>query len=113
MTWGKGLIIAFGLMLLTHVAHAREIERFTDSQGTLHITNLGPKKPGSPVNSPSPAASFRPGNSPENAPVAPAALELTPRPKPQRPWPRRRRPDRFRPNPDPVPGSAMQPVQAG
>ena len=65
MTWGKGLIIALGLMLLTHVAHAREIERFTDSQGTLHITNLSPKKPGSPVNSPSPAASFRPGSSPK------------------------------------------------
>ena len=68
MTWGKGLIIALGLMLLTHVAHAREIESFTDSQGTLHITNLGPKKPGSPANPPSPAASFRPGNSPGKRP---------------------------------------------
>ena len=70
MTWGKGLIIALGLMLLTHVAHARDIESFTDSQGTLHITNLGPKKPGSPANPPSPAALLRPGSLPGKVPIA-------------------------------------------
>jgi hypothetical protein len=71
MTWAKRLIIALGLMLLTHVAHARGIESFTDSQGTLHITNLGPKKPDSPVNPPSPEASLAPRSLRGNAPVPP------------------------------------------
>ena len=52
MSWGKFLIISLGLMLLTHVAHARDIESFTDSQGILHITNPGAKRPGSPTNPP-------------------------------------------------------------
>ena len=60
MTWGKRLIIALGLLLLTNVAHARGIESFTDSQGTMHITNLGPKKPDSPATPPSPEASLSP-----------------------------------------------------
>ena len=88
MTWAKGLIIALGLVLLTCVAHAREIERFTDSQGTLHITNLGPKKPGNLANSPSPAAPFRPGSSPGNPPVTPSALELTPKAQTPAPLPK-------------------------
>ena len=67
MTWGKCVIISLGLMLMTHVAQARDIDTFTDSRGTLHITNLGSKKPGSPANSPSPAARFRPGSSPGDA----------------------------------------------
>ena len=52
MSWGKLLIISLGLMLLTHVAQARDIESFTDSQGILHITNPGAKRPGSPANPP-------------------------------------------------------------
>ena len=67
MTWGKCVIISLGLMLMTHVAQARDIDSFTDSQGTLHITNLGSQKPGSPANSPGPAARFRPGSSPGDA----------------------------------------------
>ena len=67
MAWGKCVIISLGLMLMTHVAQARDIDTFTDSRGTLHITNLGSKKPGSPANSPSPAARFRPGSSPGDA----------------------------------------------
>ena len=78
MTWGKLLIISLGLMLLTHVAPARGIEKFTDSQGTLHITNLGPKKPDSPVDPPSPGTSSFPGNLPGNIPVTPPARELVP-----------------------------------
>jgi len=70
MSWGKGLIIFLGLIQLFHVAHARDIESFTDSQGTLHITNLGPKKPGSPANPPSPAALLRPGSLPGKVPIA-------------------------------------------
>ena len=52
MAWGKCLIIILGWMLVTHVAYARDIETFTDSQGTLHITNIAPKKPSSPVTRP-------------------------------------------------------------
>ena len=78
MTWVKGLIIALWLMLLTHVAHAREIDKFTDSQGTLHITNLSPKKPGSPAYPTSHAVPFRPETSPEHALVTPAVPDLTP-----------------------------------
>lgn len=78
MNWVKSLVITLGLILVAHVAHAREIEKFTDSQGSLHITNLSPKKPGSSANPPSLAAPVRPGSSSPNAPVNPPALELTP-----------------------------------
>ena len=81
MTWGKRLIIALGLMLLTHVAHALRVEKFTDSQGTLHITNLGPKKPDSPADQPSPGAPSFPSRLRGITPAPPApppATELVP-----------------------------------
>ena len=84
MTWGKGLIIFLGLMQLSHVAHARDIESFTDSQGTLHITNTAPKQQGSPANPPSPVAPVRPSSVPGKAPIALPARELAPQaPAPQ------------------------------
>ena len=131
MTWGKSLIIFLGLMQLSHVAHARDIESFTDSQGTLHITNTGPKQPESPANPPSPAAPLRPGSLPGKAPIAlparepaPKAQAPAPKPEPQPqftiqrlkprlPSPRRLRPYRFRLIPNPVPGSPIQKAQAG
>ena len=76
MIWGKRLIISLGLMLITHVAHAREIESFTDDRGTLHITNLGPKKPGTLANPPSPAATLIPGSLPGKAPATPPIRKL-------------------------------------
>ena len=60
MNWGNRLIIAVALMSFTHVAHAKGIEKFTDSQGTLHITNLESKPPDNPVNQPSPGAFLSP-----------------------------------------------------
>ena len=87
MTWGKGLIISLGLMLLTHVAHARGIESFTDSQGTLHITNTGPKQQGSPANPPSPAALLRPSSLPGKVPIALPARERAPEAQPPAPQP--------------------------
>lgn len=78
MTWGKRLMIALGLMLLTQVAHALGIEKFTDSQGTLHITNLGPKKPDSPADKPSPGASSFPGRLRGTIPVPPPASGVVP-----------------------------------
>jgi len=80
MTGGKRLIIALGLMLLTHVAHARDIDRFTDSQGTVHITNPGSKKPDSPGNLPRPEASSSPGGLLDNSPITPPADEHIPMP---------------------------------
>ena len=85
MNWGKGLIIVLGLMQLSYVAHARDIESFTDSQGILHITNTGPKQPGSPANPPSPAAPLRPSSFPGKAPIASPARE--PAPQAQAPVP--------------------------
>jgi hypothetical protein len=87
MSWGKGLIIFLGLMQLSYVAHARDIESFTDSQGTLHITNSGTKQPDSPANPPSPAAPLHPSRLPRKAPSAlparePAPRAQTPAPKP-------------------------------
>jgi hypothetical protein len=79
MTWGKRLIIALGLMLLTHVAHALGIEKFTDSQGTLHITNLGPKKPENQVNQPSPGASHLPSRLRNITPAPSPAKEVSPK----------------------------------
>jgi soluble lytic murein transglycosylase-like protein len=78
MTWGKGLIIFLGLMQISLVAHARDIESFTDSRGTLHITNLGPKKPESPANPPNPAVLLRPGSLPGKTPITPPAKVLAP-----------------------------------
>lgn len=78
MTWGKRLIIALGLMLLTQVAHALGIEKFTDSQGTLHITNLGPKKPDSPADQPSPGAPSFPSRLRNNTSVPPPAVGVVP-----------------------------------
>ncbi|MDO9530616.1 MAG: transglycosylase SLT domain-containing protein [Deltaproteobacteria bacterium] len=94
MNWGKGLIIVLGLMQLSLVAHARDIESFTDSQGTVHITNIGSKQQGSPANSPSPAAPLRPSSFPGKAPPpmparepAPQAQAPAPNPEAQAPIP--------------------------
>lgn len=96
MTWGKCLIIYLGLMLLTYVAHAWAIESYTDSQGTLHITNVEPKKQGSPVELPGPGASLLRGSLNGKAPVTPPATG--PVPKVQSPDPD----DKAAPN-EPVP----------
>ena len=92
MSWGKGLIIFLGLMQLSYVAQARDIESFTDSQGILHITNAGSKQPGSPANPPSPAAPPVPSSLPRKAPIAlparePAPQAQAPVPVPQAPAP--------------------------
>ena len=88
MAWGKCLIISLGLMLITQAAHARDIETFTDSQGTLHITNFGSTKQKSPANPPNPAASPDPGNVPGQVPVTlpgsvPVPGAQPPAPKPE------------------------------
>jgi hypothetical protein len=80
MTWGKRLIIALGLMLLTQVAHALRVEKFTDNQGTLHITNLGPKtSEDNPVKQPSPGTSHLPGRLRGITPAAPTTKEPSPK----------------------------------
>jgi len=81
MNWGNRLIIAVVLMLLTHVAHAKGIEKFTDSQGTLHITNLGPAQADKPVDQPSPGASSLPSRLRNIPPVAPPAKDPVPKAK--------------------------------
>jgi soluble lytic murein transglycosylase-like protein len=84
MNWGKGLIIVLGMMQLALVAQARDIESFTDSQGTLHISNTGPKQPGSPAappspeTPPSPSATPRPSSFPGKASIASPAREAAP-----------------------------------
>jgi soluble lytic murein transglycosylase-like protein len=85
MNWGKALIIVLGLMQLSSVARARDIESFTDSQGILHITNSGSKQQGSPATPPSPAAPLRPSSFPGKAPPPLPATE--PAPKAQAPVP--------------------------
>jgi hypothetical protein len=82
MSWGKGLIIFLGLTQLSHVAHARDIEGFTDGQGILPITNAGAKQQGSPENPPGLAAPFRPSSLPRKAPMALPAREPGPSPSP-------------------------------
>jgi soluble lytic murein transglycosylase-like protein len=78
MTWGKYVIISLGLMLVTHLAQARDIDSFTDSQGTLHITNLGSAKSKRPANLPNPAASLPSGHLLGQTPVTPPARALAP-----------------------------------
>jgi len=92
MNWGKGLIIVLGMMQLALVAQARDIESFTDSQGTLHISNTGSKQQGSPETPPSPVATPRPSSFPGKAPIAspdreaaPQAQAPAPNPKAQAP----------------------------
>jgi hypothetical protein len=87
MRWGTSLIIALGLMQLSYVAHARDIESFTDSQGILHITNSGPKKQGSPANPPNPAAPLRPSPLPVKAPTPAPVRELAPEAQTPAPMP--------------------------
>jgi hypothetical protein len=109
MSWGKGLIIFLGLMQFSHVAYARDIESFTDSQGILHITNTGSKQQGSPANPPSPAAPLRPSSLPRKAPIAPPARE--PAPRAQAPAPK---PEAVPGEPvpvDPQPGSRVTPPE--
>jgi hypothetical protein len=104
MNWGRGLIIVLGLMQLSSVAHARDIESFTDSQGILHITNTGTKQPGSPANPPSPAAPQRPGSFPGKAPIAAPARE--PAPQAQAPVPNAE-PQASAPKPGAAPASPV------
>jgi hypothetical protein len=78
ITWGKRLVIALGLMLLTHVAEAGRIEKFTDSQGTLHITNLGSPKPENLAEPPNPGAPSSPSRLRAIPPVPPPAGTLVP-----------------------------------
>ena len=86
MAWGKCVIISLGLILLAHVAQARDIETFTDGQGILHITNSGSTKQKSPENLPLPATPQRPGNVPGNVRVTPSGR--APAPEAQAPAPR-------------------------
>lgn len=78
MAWGKRIIICLGLLLITHAARARDIDTFTDSQGTLHITNLGSTKSKSPANPPNTPAPLHPGNIPGRVPVTPPVKALVP-----------------------------------
>ena len=105
MSWGKSLIIFLGLIQLFHVAHARDIESFTDSQGILHITNAGSKQQGSAENPPSPEAPLRPSSFPRKVPIALPARE--PGPQAQAPVPK---PEAVPGDPvpgDPQPGSRV------
>jgi hypothetical protein len=104
MSWGKGLIIFLGLMQLSHVAYARDIESFTDSQGILHITNTGSKQQGSMANPPSPAAPPHPSRLPQKAPSAPPAREPAPRAQAPAPKPEAQAPA---PKPEAVPGEPV------
>jgi hypothetical protein len=90
MAWGKRIIICLGLLLIAHVARARDIDTFTDSQGTLHITNSGSTKQKGPATIPNSPASLYPGELPGKAPVAPpvkavAPTAPAPAPKPEAP----------------------------
>lgn len=73
MNWIKLLIIPLSF-LFAHAAHARDIERFKDSQGTIHITNVRPKQQGSPVIDPGVEASLPSRSFPGKAPVISPAL---------------------------------------
>jgi hypothetical protein len=113
MNWGKGLIIVLGLTQFSLVAHARDIETFTDSQGILHITNAGGKQQGSPANPPSPAEPPRSGSPPRKAPKAlparepaPQAQVPVPHPEAQAPVPKPQAPGQPVPV-DPQPGSRV------
>jgi len=92
MNWGKGLIIVLGMMQLALVAQARDIESFTDSQGTLHISNTGSKHQGSPATPPSPVATPRPSSFPGQAPIASPAREAAPQAQAPAPNPKAQAP---------------------
>ncbi len=78
MAWAKRIIICLGLLLITHAARARDIDTFTDSQGTLHITNIGSTKSKSAANPPNTPAPIHPGNIPGKVPVSPSVKALVP-----------------------------------
>jgi hypothetical protein len=107
MNWVKDLITASGLTLVAQITIPRDIRRFTDSQGTLHITKFGPKKRGSPTSSPSLDASRVRSFSPPS-PTPPLSGDRPPRSKPQ--FPSRRR---LQPPPHPFLGPVIWKVQLG
>ena len=92
MNWVKCLISSLGLLLLSQAALAADIQRFTDSQGTLHITNMGPRKRQSQVQPPgddvshaaSSQRSLSTASAPEPGPVA-TTLPMEPRVAPTAP----------------------------
>jgi hypothetical protein len=44
MSWLKCFIVTLGLLLCASGATAKKIEQFTDSEGTVHITNPASEK---------------------------------------------------------------------
>jgi hypothetical protein len=101
MNWGKSLIIVLGLMQLPFVAHARDIESLTDSQGILHISNTGSKQQDSPAKPPSPAAPARSNSIHAIAPSARERPPLTQAPVPKAP------PQSFAPKPSAAPAGPV------
>jgi soluble lytic murein transglycosylase-like protein len=77
MNWVKCLISSLGLLLLAQAALAADIQRFTDSQGGLHITNMGPRKRQSPVQPPGDEVSYS-TSFPQKSPSTPPATEPAP-----------------------------------
>jgi hypothetical protein len=82
MGWVKYLIISLGLMLVAQAALARDIERFTDKQGTVHITNLEPRERGNRARPGRTEASLPPSALPTKSPNHPAAMEPAPQAQP-------------------------------
>jgi hypothetical protein len=75
MGWVKCLIISLGLLLVAQIALARDIEHFTDRQGTVHITNLEPRERGNRAKPDRPKAPLPPAALPAKSPDHPAVIE--------------------------------------
>jgi hypothetical protein len=88
MKWIKSFMICLGLLLVAQVARARDIDSYTDNQGTLHISNIGPGKQENLAKPPSPDvplhASTVPGPAPDGPPhETPPPVEQIPAPEPE------------------------------
>jgi hypothetical protein len=102
MGWVKCLIFSLGLLLVAQVALARDIEHYTDKQGTVHITNLEPRGSGNRAKPDRLEASPPPAALPAPSPTHPAPREPVPPPPP--PKSRRHMPPNL-----PRPGLRRQP----
>jgi len=76
MSWGKIFIFTLGLLICASWATAGKIEQFTDSEGTVHITNPTPE-PDNTMAGKIPPRSRRPIN-PYSTPGSPRNVRPSP-----------------------------------
>jgi len=83
-SWQGGLVLGLIMAFWSHPGMSAKIERYTDSEGTVHITNAGeaePGKPGTPA-PPTPIGTLPPQQIFPSGPPPPRPGTVKPPPPP-------------------------------